>query len=114
MTTIRGTRAQRPTQPQPSTQIGAFVREGLVTALAGALKVGAEFGRVAARATSDMLDVAGRVTTATGPTRAETVLPEVPTSRKPRSAKTGPKSKAERKPSVRSGKKLPGRRRKAG
>jgi hypothetical protein len=43
---------------QQPTQLGVVLREGIVTALAGAFKVGAEVGRAAARATNDVLDAA--------------------------------------------------------
>jgi hypothetical protein len=102
------------TRQQP-TQLGVVLREGIVTALAGAFKVGAEVGRVAARATNDVLDAAGRMTS--------TVQPEVP-SRLPAPPKAKPGAKARqsanrkrqaktaRKPPVRSGarKTAPGRR----
>ena len=110
---------------QPPTQLGVVLREGIVTALAGAFKVGAEVGRVAARATNDVLDAAGRMTTRTGQAPASTVQPEVP-SRVPAPPKAKPGAKARRsangkrqaktprKPPVRSGarKTAPNRRRK--
>jgi hypothetical protein len=51
---------------QQPAQLGVILREGIVTALAGVFKVGAEVGRVAARATNDALDAAGRMTTSAG------------------------------------------------
>jgi hypothetical protein len=85
-----------------------------VTALAGAFKVGAEVGRVAARATNDVLDAAGRMTTRAGQAPASTGQPEVPRrAPAPSKAKTGAKArpsandkrqaKTARKPPVRSG-----------
>ena len=62
---------------QQPTQLGVVLREGIVTALAGAFKVGAEVGRVAARATNDVLDAAGRMTTRAAQAPASAVQPEV-------------------------------------
>ena len=109
---------------QPPTQLGVVLREGIVTALAGAFKVGAEVGRAAARATNDVLDAAGRMTTRAGQAPASLVQPEVP-SRVPGPPKAKPEAKAgrsanrkrqaktARKPPVRSGarKTAPSRRR---
>jgi hypothetical protein len=53
--------------------LGVILREGIVTALAGVFKVGAEVGRVAARATNDALDAAGRVTAGAGQAAAKIV-----------------------------------------
>ena len=91
-------------------------------ALAGVFKVGAEVGRVAARATNNALDAAGRVTAGAGQAAAKIVPPEVPPDKtKPetmtgRRAKTKPPAKAVRKPPGRSGarRKVPDRRRKTG
>jgi hypothetical protein len=110
---------------QQPTQLGVVLQEGIVTALAAAFKVGAEVARVAARATNDVLDVAGRMTTRAGQAPASTVQPEVP-SRVPGPPKAKPEAKARpstnrkrqaktaRKPPVRSGarKTAPSRRRK--
>jgi len=107
---------------QQPAQLGVLLREGIVTALAGVFKVGAEVGRVAARATNDALDAAGRVTGGAGQAAAKIVKPEVPPDKtKPetmtgRRAKTKRQAKAVRKPPGRSGarRKLPDRRRKIG
>lgn len=110
---------------QQPTQLGVVLREGIVTALAGAFKVGAEVGRVAARATNDVLDAAGRMTTHAAQAPASAVQPEVPSHvPAPRRAKPGAKArrsasskrqaKTARKPPVRSSarKTAPHRRRK--
>jgi len=107
---------------QQPAQLGVILREGIVTALAGVFKVGAEVGRVAARATNDALDAAGRVTAGAGQAAAKIVKPEVPPDKtKPetmtgRRAKTKRQAKAVRKPPGRSGarRKLPDRHRKTG
>jgi hypothetical protein len=80
---------------QQPTQLGVVLREGIVTALAGAFKVGAEVGRVAARATNDALDAAGRMTTRAAQAPASPVQPEVP-SRVPALPKAKPGAKARR------------------
>ena len=110
---------------QPPTQLGVVLREGIVTALAGAFKVGTEVGRVAARATNDVLDAAGRMTARAGQAPASPVHPEEPgrvagpPKAKPgakarRSANSKRQAKTARKPPVRSGarKTAPNRRRK--
>jgi hypothetical protein len=110
---------------QQPPQLGVVLREGIVTALAGAFKVGAEVGRVAARATNDVLDAAGRMTTRAAQAPASAVQPEVPSRvPAPRRAKPGAKArrsasskrqaKTARKPPVRSSarKTAPHRRRK--
>jgi hypothetical protein len=110
---------------QQPTQLGVVLREGIVTALAGAFKVGTEVGRVAARATNDVLDAAGRMTARAAQAPASPVHPEVPSGvagppkAKPgakarRSANSKRQAKTARKPPVRSGarKTAPNRRRK--
>jgi hypothetical protein len=130
MTTTRRTSTPQKAEitHQPPTHLGVILREGIVTALAGVFKVGAEVGRVAARATSDALDAAARVTADAGQAAAKIVKPEVPpgniatpTETKPetmtaRRAKTKRQAKAVRKPPGRSGprRKVPDRRRKTG
>jgi hypothetical protein len=106
----RSTPPKAETMRQPPAQLGVILREGIVTALSGVFKVGAEVGRVAARATSDALDAAGRVTAGAGQAAAKIVTPEAPPDETKRQAK------AVRKPPGRTGprRKRPDRRRKTG
>jgi hypothetical protein len=108
---------------QQPTQLGVVLREGIVTALAGAFKVGAEVGRVAARATNDVLDAAGRMTARAGQAPASPVQaprrvagpPKGKPGAKARpSANSKRQAKTARKPPLRSGarKTAPNRRRK--
>lgn len=126
MTAKKEARSKRVTNP--SIELGAVLREGIVSALAGALRVGAEVGRIAARARTDALDAAGRLAAGAGQAAAKTgklnLPPDgvaTPTGTKPdamrgRRAKTKRQAKAVRKPPGRSGvrKKVPGRRRETG